>query len=84
MENRRNQSTKTNQTEQKYHIVVQYAQGLCECYKTTYRKYGVQVHFKGGNTVKNLLMFSKDKDAITKVMSYTGLSMARLSEMISI
>ena len=29
-------------------------------------KYGVQVHFKGGNTLKNLLMFPKDKQAITK------------------
>ena len=25
-----------------------------------------QVHFKGGNTLKNLLMFPKDKQAITK------------------
>ena len=40
--------------------------GLCECYKTIYSKYGVWVHFKGGNTLKNLLMFPKDREAITK------------------
>ena len=66
MKTRRNQSTRTNQTEKKCHIVVPYSQGLCESYKTTCSKYGVQVHFKGGNTLKNLLMFPKDKDAITK------------------
>ena len=28
--------------------------------------YGVQVHFKGGTTLKNLLVSPKDKDTITK------------------
>ena len=28
-------------------------------------KYGVQVHFKGGQTIKGLLMAPKDKDPIT-------------------
>ena len=46
--------------------MVPYSQGLCESYKTICSKYGVQVHFKGGNTLKNLLMFPKDKEAITK------------------
>ena len=50
----------------KHHIVVSYSQGLCESYKTICSKYGVQVHFKGGNTLKNLLMFPKGKEAITK------------------
>ena len=57
---------KTNQTEKKFHIVVSYSQGLCESHKTTCSKDVVKVNFKGGNTVKNLLMFPKDKDAITK------------------
>ena len=65
-ENRRNQGRYTNQTIKKWHIVVPYAQGLCESYKTICSKYGVQVHFKGGNTLKSLLMFLKDKEAITK------------------
>ena len=29
-------------------------------------KYGVQVYFKGGNTIKNLLMAPKDKDPLMK------------------
>ena len=33
---------------------------------TKLNKYVVQVHFKGGNTLKNLLMVPKDKEAITK------------------
>ena len=48
------------------HIVVPYSQGLCDSYKNICRKYGVQVHFKGGNTLKNLLMFPKDREAKTK------------------
>ena len=40
--------------------------GLCESYKTICSKYGVQMHFKGGNTLKKLLMFPKDRGAITK------------------
>ena len=50
----------------KCHIVVPYSQGLCKSYKSICSKYGVQVHFKGGNTLKNLLMFPKGIEAITK------------------
>ena len=78
MKNRSNQSSRTNQTEMKCHIIVPYSQGLCESCKTICSKYGVQVHCKGGNTLKNLLMFFKDKDEIkkSKVTPYTGLSVA--------
>ena len=48
------------------HIVVPYHQGLSENYKRTCKKYGVQVHLKGGLTIKNLLMSHKDKDTILK------------------
>ena len=34
-------------------------------FKDTCQKYGVQVHFKGGQTIKDLLMNPKDKDPIT-------------------
>ena len=34
--------------------------------KKVCRKHGVQVHFKGGNTIKSFLMVPKDKDPITK------------------
>ena len=38
---------------------------LSERFKNTCQKYGVQVHFKGGQTIKDLLMNPKDKDPIT-------------------
>ena len=64
--NRRDQDRNTSQTQKKCHAVVPYTKGLCESYKTICSKYGVQVYFKGGNTLKILLMFPKDKEAITK------------------
>ena len=47
-------------------MVVAYARGLHESLKNVCRKHGVQVHFKGGNTIKSLLMATKDKGPITK------------------
>ena len=46
--------------------MVPYSKGICESYMNICGRYGVQVHFKGGNTLKNWLMFPKDKDAIIK------------------
>ena len=43
-----------------------YTKGLCESYKSIGSKYGVQAYFKGGNTLKSLLMFPKDKEEIKK------------------
>ena len=51
---------------QRPHIVIPYYQGISESMKKTCSKYGVQVYFKGGNTIKNLLMGPKDQDAIQK------------------
>ena len=50
-------------------IVVSYSQGISESFKTICRKYGVKVHFKGGTTLKNLLVLPKDKETITKKSS---------------
>ena len=47
-------------------MAVPYYQGLSESIKRTCRKYGVQVHFKGGLIIKNLLMAPKDKDPFLK------------------
>ena len=46
-------------------MVVPYQQGLSERFKNTCQKYGVQVYFKGGQTIKDLLMNPNDKDPIT-------------------
>ena len=37
---------------QKPHMVIPYYKGISESLKNTCRKYGVQVYFKGGNTIK--------------------------------
>ena len=51
---------------QRPYMVVPCAKGLSESLKNVCRKHGVQVHFKGGNTIKILLVAPKDKDPITK------------------
>ena len=59
-------SAPNNNIGPKTHIVVAYHQGLSESYKRTCRKYGIEVHLKGGHTIKNLLMTPKDKDPTLK------------------
>ena len=39
---------------------------LSESIKNIHRKFGVQVYFRGGTTIKNLLMTPKDEDPIQK------------------
>ena len=43
-------------------MVVPYIKGMGEKFKKICNKQGIQVHFKGTNTVKQLLMAPKDKD----------------------
>ena len=57
--------TNTN-NQKKSHIVVPYYSGLSESIKNIGSKYGVEVYFKGGSTIKNFLMSPKDKDPIQK------------------
>ena len=60
--------------------VIPYTQGLCESIKTFCGWYGIQTHFKGGNTIKNLLVFPKDKDSIvSKVGPYTDSNVVTLT-----
>ena len=63
--NNNNQTSKKTTNNKNIHMVVPYQQGLSERIKNTCQKYGVQVHFKGGQTIKDLLMNPKDKDPIT-------------------
>ena len=51
---------------QKCRIVIPYAQGICESINNICEKHGVAVHFKGGQTLKNILVSPKDKDIMTK------------------
>ena len=57
-------SAATKEVKSKGHIVIPYTQGLCERIKKICGRYGIQTHFKGGNTIKNLLVSPKDKDPI--------------------
>ena len=53
----------------KCHIVVPYSQGIGESAKNSCKKHGVDVHFEGGQTLKNILVSPKDKDNITSKSS---------------
>ena len=59
-------TNRTSNNTQKSYIVVPYFSGLSESIKNIGRKFGVQVHCKGGTTIKNLLMAPKDRDPIQK------------------
>ena len=50
----------------KPYTVVPYHQELSESYKRICKKYGIEVHLKGGHTIKDLLMAPKDKDPLLK------------------
>ena len=64
--NNNKNSNSNNNRDQRPHITVPYHQGLSESFKRTCKKYGIEVHLKGGPTIKNLLMTPKDKDPILK------------------
>ena len=48
----------------KPYIVVPYIQGMNKSFKNICRKHGVEMYFKGGNTIKDLLVQPKDRDTI--------------------
>ena len=61
-----NNTEPSNTRAPKPYIVVPYHQGLSESCKRICKKYGIEVHLKGGHTIKDLLMAPKDKDSILK------------------
>ena len=66
---KRSNTAKTGQNnpnQQKPYMVIPYYRGLSKSLKKMCSRHGVQVYFKGGNTIKNLLMAPKDKDPIMK------------------
>ena len=66
--NKNSRGTKNsgNNNIQKPHMVIPYYKWISESIKKTCSKHGVQVYFKGGNTMKNLLVAPKDQDTIQK------------------
>ena len=77
-----NQRKQNNKFKKNLYMVVPYYKGLSKSIKRSCNKFGVQVHFKGGLTIKDLLMAPKDKDHILKkVGSYTNTLVIRWSVM---
>ena len=62
--NNNNQNKTGTDTNQKQYIIVPYQKELSESFKRTCANHGVQVYFKGGRTIKSLLMAPKDQDPI--------------------
>ena len=56
-----NQRKQNNQFRKNLYMVVPYYKGLRESIKRSCNKFGVQVHFKGGLTIKDLLMAPRIK-----------------------
>ena len=48
-------------------MVIPYYKGVSESINKTCSKHGVQVYFKGGNTIKNILVAPKYQDTILKI-----------------
>ena len=59
------QNRKNTQTKNKGHITVPYEEGLSETVKNIGKKYGIEVNFRSGKTLKDELVAPKDKDHIT-------------------
>ena len=59
------QNRRNIQTKNKGHITVPYEEGLSETIKNIGKKYGIEVHFRSGKTLKDELVAPKDKDHIT-------------------
>ena len=64
-EEKKTSSTQQNNTPKPYITVPNY-KGLSESVEKKCSNYGVQVYFKGGTTIKNLLVAPKDKDPMMK------------------
>ena len=54
----------TKEVKTKDHIVIPYPQGLYESIKKICGRYSIQTHFKGSNTIQNILVSPKDKDSM--------------------
>ena len=67
-ENQQNQDSSNSRSNtdfnNKPYIVVPYVKGMSESCKNTCRKHSIEMHFKGGNTIKDLLVHPEDKDTI--------------------
>ena len=63
---KKNKTTYNININKKFYIVVSYVKGLSESCKNICRRHGTEMHFKGANTIRQLLVHPKDKDNILK------------------
>ena len=56
----------TKDKHNKGHIVIPYTQGLGESIRKICRKYGIHTHFKGTETIKEILVKPKDNDPLDR------------------
>ena len=61
-QNRYKKNNPNDNNKNKPYIVVPCMKGLSESCKNICRKHGIEMYFKGGNTIKGLLVHPKDKD----------------------
>ena len=59
-------NTRMQTISKKPYIVVPYMKGLSETCKNICRRHGIDMHFKGTNIIRQLLVHPKDKDDILK------------------
>ena len=64
--NRNNNQTNRSNNINRISITVPYNKGLSASFKNIDKRYGIQVHFQSGKTLKDELVAPKDKDHITK------------------
>ena len=64
-QNKEKKKTPRSTHQTKCHIVVPYIEGMGESLKKICKRYGVDMHFKGGRTLKNILVSPKDEDKIS-------------------
>ena len=63
---KKNKTTYNMNSHKKPYIVVPYMKGLSERCKNICRRHGTEMHFKGANTIRQLLVHAKDKENILK------------------
>ena len=64
--NKKKHTPPSKQSVKKCHIVGPHIQGIRESFKSICGKYGVTVHFKGVQTLKNIWVSAKDKETMTR------------------
>ena len=63
----------TTEAKTKGHIFIPYTQDLCKSIKKICSKYGIQTHFRGNKTIKNISVSPKDKDPVEKKEKWSHL-----------